>query len=430
MFDNDKTDVIPKSWTVPNWDSPSYAVRRAEGTVPNLFHKRKKEWRDRAGNKHFNSVNFAVAQKHCSVIIVIQPNLRAHRLRDSGFSIEIEVGFKPDTMHIQRWKDKQGRIHEYTITYIELIAALGFFGFDPLLPLRQNQYVVPMMTRFLANGPLKELLEGSEKAKYVNTSSVRLWARKRAEDFVLLAKDYMRGSYSGVPKPELNPNTIDKRAFLKKHNPDLYKGDSGINEALYESGQLAEAVTVLDVRVNGTLGKYISEGTRKGKASYHEKEKEARRKNKATVLANKAKIKSHREKTLEEGALRVAREDFVKAGAYFLWLGAVFGEKAIASKPQVKKASYEAHPEKHFLPELGLRILYDLPKKVKPTDITEQMYEDARHNVATIGTAIKQSAEKHYRDVLAEIEVLKKTGQFTKAFDLYNRAAAIIRLMQ
>ena len=182
-----------------------------------------------------------------SVTIRISPAQNIKRFWRSDFYIEVTIGIDTSETHY----GVKGITQD--ISYANLIAGLHFLGFDPLAPLRTKEVAESFKAMFLRD----ILYPFVNKNKYINAQSVSWWLPKRALLFRDLVRDYIRGQYSGIneafsktKKPELNPKTIATRE-VKQGKGIPY--DMGINEALYETGQLEEAVEVISTKVHGKI---------------------------------------------------------------------------------------------------------------------------------------------------------------------------------
>jgi hypothetical protein len=216
------------------WDSPSYNTRLRRGEATELF-------------LDDGSIDADAVQDFAQVTIRIQPARNIKRFWRSDFYIEVTIGIDTSETHY----GVKGITQD--ISYADLIAGLHFLGFDPLAPLRTKEVAESFKNMFL-----KDILYPFvNKSKFINAQSVSWWLPKRALLFRDLVRDYIRGQYSGINeafsqtrKPELSPKTIATRE-VKQDKGIPY--DMGINEALYETGQLEEAVEVISTKVHGKI---------------------------------------------------------------------------------------------------------------------------------------------------------------------------------
>jgi hypothetical protein len=216
------------------WDSPSYNTRLRRGEATELF-------------LDDGSIDADAVQDFAQVTIRIQPARNIKRFWRSDFYIEVTIGIDTSETHY----GVKGITQD--ISYADLIAGLHFLGFDPLAPLRTKEVAESFKNMFL-----KDILYPFvNKSKFINAQSVSWWLPKRALLFRDLVRDYIRGQYSGINeafsqtrKPELSPKTISTRE-VKQDKGIPY--DMGINEALYETGQLEEAVEVMSTKVHGKI---------------------------------------------------------------------------------------------------------------------------------------------------------------------------------
>lgn len=125
-----------------------------------------------------------------------------------------------------------------SIPYSSLILALMAKGYDPLLPIRKARFRDSVNKRMadIIVSTINEWIEHDKKTNIYKTINKRLTREaKLVVDFV---KDYI---YGGA-KPALDKETIRKRKYYASSGKGLYSGDSGINEPLVETGDLAAEV--------------------------------------------------------------------------------------------------------------------------------------------------------------------------------------------
>lgn len=107
-------------------------------------------------------------------------------------------------------------------------------GFDPLLPIRLDSFKKSVESKMAAI-----IIDGLND-RNINGSPARIKSR-----LAVLAKDicdFVKSYIEGGVKPSLSVKTLYNRRWRKKRNSGLYGGATGISEALYETGQLCDAV--------------------------------------------------------------------------------------------------------------------------------------------------------------------------------------------
>lgn len=216
------------------WDTLSYNTRLRRGEATELF-------------LDDGSIDADAVQDFAQVTIRIRPAQNIKRFWRSDFYLEVTIGIDTSETHY----GVNGITQD--ISYANLIAGLHFLGFDPLAPLRTKEVAESFKDMFLRD----ILYPFVNKSKYINAQSVSWWLPKRALLFRDLVRDYIRGQYSGINeafsqtrKPELNPKTIATRESKQEKGIPY---SMGINEALYETGQLEEAVEVISTKVHGRI---------------------------------------------------------------------------------------------------------------------------------------------------------------------------------
>lgn len=182
-----------------------------------------------------------------------------------AFMVEVVVGINTNDPHT----NLKG---ENDCTMGELLHSLNYYGYDPLFSIKNKEYH-DAKQRELAKFVLSDLKK--QKDGKVNPSSiywrVKKWARSIRDD----ARDYVRGE-TADPKMFLDERTIRNRKYKQSHYNGVYGRlyQEGLNEALWESGQLEMSIEVLSVRVVKRFEK-ISQADKNRKA-YHKRYDKAR----------------------------------------------------------------------------------------------------------------------------------------------------------
>ena len=157
-----------------------------------------------------------------------------------AFMVEVVVGINVNDPHT----NLKG---ENDCTMGELLHSLNYYGYDPLFSIKNKEYH-DAKQRELAKFVLSDLKK--QKDGKVNPSSiywrVKKWARSIRDD----ARDYVRGE-TADPKMFLDERTIRNRKYKQSHYNGVYGRlyQEGLNEALWESGQLEMSIEVLSVRI-------------------------------------------------------------------------------------------------------------------------------------------------------------------------------------
>lgn len=182
-----------------------------------------------------------------------------------AFMVEVVVGINTNDPHT----NLKG---ENDCTMGELLHSLNYYGYDPLFSIKNREYH-DSKQRELAKFVLADLKK--QKDGKANPSSiywrVKKWARSIRDD----ARDYVRGE-TADPKMFLDEKTIRNRRYKQNHYNGVYGGlyQEGLNEALWESGQLEMSIEVLSVRIVKRFEK-ISQADKNRKA-YHKRYDKAR----------------------------------------------------------------------------------------------------------------------------------------------------------
>lgn len=182
-----------------------------------------------------------------------------------AFMVEVVVGINTNDPHT----NLKG---ENDCTMGELLHSLNYYGYDPLFSIKNKEYH-DSKQRELAKFVLADLKK--QKDGKVNPSSiywrVKKWARSIRDD----ARDYVRGE-TADPKMFLDERTIRNRKYKQSHYNGVYGGlyQEGLNEALWESGQLEMSIEVLSVRVVRRFEKMNQAD--KNRKAYHKRYDKAR----------------------------------------------------------------------------------------------------------------------------------------------------------
>lgn len=166
------------------------------------------------------------------------------------------------------------------LSYLMLFAYLRKNGYDPLRPIRGEKakaHVGEELGEIIASAARKDFDEESERIAKARASrrsnsqslnmddfgflfernirstgaanSIRTKVSRLASRLCDFVRDYIYGSMS-IPspgaesnaKPKLEDTTIERRTVRRKKNPSLYKGANGIEEPLFETGTLCDAI--------------------------------------------------------------------------------------------------------------------------------------------------------------------------------------------
>ena len=182
-----------------------------------------------------------------------------------AFMVEVVVGINTNDPHT----NLKG---ENDCTMGELLHSLNYYGYDPLFSIKNKEYH-DSKQRELAKFVLADLKK--QKDGKANPSSiywrVKKWARSIRDD----ARDYVRGE-TADPKMFLDEKTIRNRRYKQNHYNGVYGRlyQEGLNEALWESGQLEMSIDVLSVRIVKRFEK-MSQADKNRKA-YHKRYDNAR----------------------------------------------------------------------------------------------------------------------------------------------------------
>jgi hypothetical protein len=189
------------------------------------------------------------------VRFVAVPNRRSPRFFHSDLKVEIVIGIDPSDIHSRQEVDKKGNVSTYQCTYGDLLVWLNFFGWDVLAGIRYGR-------QYKRN--LQKVFDVFKKHETLEKSSGRATRNKMLSDFRRCAEDirdnakaYVRGEVSGIPKATLDSDTLYTRDYKSTFNPAWYS--EGINEALVETGELEDAISILSINLTGDFGKVRTE---------------------------------------------------------------------------------------------------------------------------------------------------------------------------
>ena len=121
---------------------------------------------------------------------------------------------------------------ENVISYADLFRFLAALGFDPLAPIRRSQKeYIDILGKIVRNEVVKgDFNKDSIKAHIMSGLGNKI---------VYAAQEYIFGG----TKPRLASATTEEyRPEKAKKYPGLYQGSEGMNEALFETGELHEAI--------------------------------------------------------------------------------------------------------------------------------------------------------------------------------------------
>ena len=232
------------------------------------------------------------------------------------------------------------------LSYLMLFAYLRKDGYDPLRPIRGEKaqtHVGEQLGEIIASAARKDF--DDETARIARTRDSKRSGRQGLIDFDALFKsnrrsagavggirsrvtrlasrlcdfvrDYIYGSMS-IPsfgaasnaKPKLMDTTIERRRVRRGKNPSLYKGAGGVEEPLFETGRLCDAIKWRLIRCDVVSG---HADARSVAALVRESQKSLKRKNTHRITASEmrrseASDKESREKRKAAGRLsRAAR---------------------------------------------------------------------------------------------------------------------------
>lgn len=158
---------------------------------------------------------------------------RAYALRTVSkySSTVISIGFHdPDAIH---------RGARTSMPFSALIFLLHHLGFDPLKPLRDSR-VKSSFQRKLGRLLVKKTAEALKEGRRV---VLKPYVERIAAEAVEFIQDFLFGSVMPSLKPGLEDKTMKARYVNSARGLADYSGRRGIEEPLYETGQLADNVT-------------------------------------------------------------------------------------------------------------------------------------------------------------------------------------------
>lgn len=241
-----------------------------------------------------------------------------------AFMVEVVVGINVNDPHT----NLKG---ENDCTMGELLHSLNYYGYDPLFSIKNKEYH-DAKQRELARFVLADLKK--QKDGKVNPSSiywrVKKWARSIRDD----ARDYVRGE-TADPKMFLDEKTIRNRKYKQSHYNGVYGRlyQEGLNEALWESGQLEMSIEVLSVRIVKRFEK-MSQADKNRKA-YHKRYDKARYSPADSITRHAKQLKAdekyaeRKAKKTMEAAMRAASKvpGGAKIKAFWDAVSAKFGSR-------------------------------------------------------------------------------------------------------
>ena len=179
-----------------------------------------------------------------------------------AFMVEVVVGINVNNPHT----NLNG---ENDCTMGELLHSLNYYGYDPLFAIKNKEYHDSKqreLAKFVLADLKKQRAGDFKSSHHTITERVRRWARGIRDD----ARDYVRGE-TADPKMFLDEKTIRNRRYKQEHYTGIYGGlyQEGLNEALWESGQLEMSIEVLSVRVVKRFEKM--DQSDKNRKAYHQR---------------------------------------------------------------------------------------------------------------------------------------------------------------
>lgn len=145
----------------------------------------------------------------------------------------------PDRIH-ESWNGEE-------VSYRTLFRALNNAGYDPLLPVRQEEYILKVVhpkIKIAINDCMKKVEHGKKPNIKLALRPVK---NKIAKDIL----NYIIGSF----KPPLEESTMRSRAYREEQDPTLY--GAGYRTALFETGNLADAIDVKVVIIQSNIEKAL-----------------------------------------------------------------------------------------------------------------------------------------------------------------------------
>ena len=243
-----------------------------------------------------------------------------------AFMVEVVVGINVNNPHT----DLKGN---NDCTMGELLHSLNYYGYDPLFSIKNKAYHDSKqreLARFVLSDLKRQRAGDFKSSHHTITERVRRWARGIRDD----ARDYVRGE-TADPKMFLDEKTIRTRKYKQAHYPGPYGKlyQEGLNEALWESGQLEMSIEVLSVRIVKRF-KRMSQAVKNRKA-YHNRYYKARyfpadsiTRREKQLKADERYIERNAKKTME-AAMRAASKvpGGAKVKAFWDAVSAKFGSR-------------------------------------------------------------------------------------------------------
>ena len=243
-----------------------------------------------------------------------------------AFMVEVVVGINVNNPHI----DLKGN---NDCTMGELLHSLNYYGYDPLFSIKNKAYHDSKqreLARFVLSDLKRQRAGDFKSSHHTITERVRRWARGIRDD----ARDYVRGE-TADPKMFLDEKTIRTRKYKQAHYTGPYGKlyQEGLNEALWESGQLEMSIEVLSVRIVKRF-KRMSQAVKNRKA-YHKRYDKARyfpadstTRREKRLKADEKYIERNAKKTME-AAMRAASKvpGGAKIKAFWDAVSAKFGSR-------------------------------------------------------------------------------------------------------
>ena len=243
-----------------------------------------------------------------------------------AFMVEVVVGINVNNPHT----DLKGN---NDCTMGELLHSLNYYGYDPLFSIKNKAYHDSKqreLARFVLSDLKRQRAGDFKSSHHTITERVRRWARGIRDD----ARDYVRGE-TADPKMFLDEKTIRTRKYKQAHYTGPYGKlyQEGLNEALWESGQLEMSIEVLSVRIVKRF-KRMSQAVKNRKA-YHKRYDSARyfpadstTRREKRLKADEKYIERNAKKTME-AAMRAASKvpGGAKIKAFWDAVSAKFGSR-------------------------------------------------------------------------------------------------------
>ena len=243
-----------------------------------------------------------------------------------AFMVEVVVGINTNEPHT----NLKG---ENDCTMGELLHSLNYYGYDPLFSIKNKEYRDSKqreLAKFILADLKKQKAGDFKSSHHTITERVRRWARSIRDD----ARDYVRGE-TADPKMFLDEKTIRNRRYKRGHYAGPYGSlyEHGINEPLWESGQLEMSIEVLSVRIVKRFEK-MSQADKNRKA-YHKRYDKARYSPADSITRREKQIKADKKyaerkaKKSMEAAMRAASKipGGAKIKAFWDAVGTKFGSR-------------------------------------------------------------------------------------------------------